>query len=228
MFKAVLYDLDGLMVDSEELQGKASEVALNKYGFSLEDLPDKMRRNFYGKRVIDVAGEVVDCLNLPTSPEQWAGERLDIFMRMIEEGISLMPGARQSMSFFSDRGMKKAVVSSGDRRYVERMLLITGVDHVFDAVITGDDVSIGKPAPQCFLLGAKVLGVHPSNTLVLEDAYAGICAAKAAEMKVIGIRNKYNDNFEGADLVLGSLAEINDEVLESLGNHDRISGRSIR
>jgi beta-phosphoglucomutase len=221
VFEAVLYDLDGLMVDSEELQGKASEMALNKYGFSLEDLPDEMRKNFYGKRVIDVAGEVVDCLNLPAGPEQWAAERLDIFMRIIEDGISLMPGAEQSMSFFTDKGIKRAVVSSGDRRYVERILTTTGVAGIFDEVITGDDVSLGKPDPQCFLLGARALGVHPSKSLVLEDAYAGICAARAAEMKVIGIRNKFNDNFEGADLVLESLAEIDDEILNSLENHGR-------
>ncbi|MBN2289328.1 MAG: HAD family phosphatase, partial [Candidatus Glassbacteria bacterium] len=126
MIEAVLYDLDGLMVDSEAIHGEASEEALNKYGYRLTDLSDELRRNFYGKRVVDVAGEVVDSLKLPISPEQWADERLEVFMRLIEDGISLMPGVEQSLSFFERRGSKKAVVSSGVRRYVERLLEITG------------------------------------------------------------------------------------------------------
>ncbi len=224
MIKAVLYDLDGLMVDSEAIHGEASEKALNGYGHSLEDLPSELRRNFYGKRVVDIAGEIIDCLKLPVAPEQWAGERLKIFMRLIEKGISLMPGVEQSLEFFDGRGMKKAVVSSGDRQYVERLLEITGVTGVFDAVITGDDVATGKPDPQCFLIGARALEIAPSSSLVLEDAYAGICAARAAGMKVIGIENKYNHNFDGADLVLASLAEINDRILSLLTDFGKAAG----
>jgi HAD superfamily hydrolase (TIGR01509 family) len=226
VIEAVLYDLDGLMVDSEALHGQASEQALNKYGHRLEDLSWEMRKNFYGKRVVDVAGEIVDSLGLPASPEQWAQERLEIFMGLIEKGLSLMPGVEQSLEFFDRRGIRKAVVSSGNRKYVERMLEMTGVGPAFNLVITGDEVSHGKPDPQCFLIGARKLGVQPANSLVLEDAYAGICAAKSAGMKVIGIRNEYNDDYHGADLVLGSLAEIDDRVLRRLENSADSAGRS--
>ena len=224
MIEAVLYDLDGLMVDSEALHGIASEEALNKYGHGLAELPAEMRKNFYGKRVIETAGEVIGWFGLPVTPEQWAGARLEIFMRLIASGISLMPGVEQSLRFFDGKGMKKAVVSSGDRRYVERMLEITGVAGAFQAVVTGDDVTLGKPDPQCFLIGARAVGAAPGGSLVLEDAYAGICAARAAGMKVIGIRNKYNDNFDGADLVLESLAEIDENVLSSLTNSAKTAG----
>ena len=224
MIAAVLYDLDGLMVDSEPFHLMASQEALKKYGHRLEDLPLELRKSFFGKKVVEVAGEVLDCLNLPLAPEQWAGERLEIFMRLIETGVSLMPGVERSLTFFNSKGMKKAVVSSGDRPYVERLLEITGVNSAFDAVITGDDVTLGKPDPQCFLIGARALGVSPSSSLVLEDAYAGICAARAAGMKVIGIENKYNDNFTGADLVLASLAEIDDRVLNLLSDHGKSGG----
>jgi len=219
VIEAVLYDLDGLIVDSEALHGKASEEALNKYGHGLAELPAVVRKNFYGKRVIETAGEVIGWFGLPVTPEQWAGERLEIFLRLIEDGISLMPGVEQSLKFFDGKGMKKAVVSSGDRRYVERMLEITGMAEAFQAVVTGDDVTLGKPDPLCFLIGARALDTAPGNSLVLEDAYAGICAARAAGMKVVGIRNKYNDNFDGADLVLESLAEIDESVLNSLTNY---------
>ena len=228
MIEAVLYDLDGLIVDSEAIHGQASELALNKYGHTLEDLSWEMRKNFYGKRVIDVAAEIMDCLGLKVSPEQWAEERLEIFMGLIEDGISLMPGVEQSLEFFDGKGLKKAVVSSGTRKYVEHILEITGVRAAFDAVVTGDEVTRGKPDPQCFLIGARELGGKPEGCLVLEDAYAGICAARAAGMIVIGVRNKYNDNFKGADLVLDSLAEIDDRLLDRLAGSVRSAARSSK
>ncbi|MEA2064178.1 MAG: HAD family phosphatase, partial [Gemmatimonadota bacterium] len=208
MIKAVLYDLDGLLVDTEAIHGVASERALNRYGHTLEDLPHDLRIGFYGKRVIDIAGEVVDCLGLPVGPAQWAGERLEVFMELIAGGVSLMPGAEQSLALFGRKGMRTALVSSGNRRYVERILELTGMTGAFEAVITGDDVTAGKPDPQCYLEGARVLDARPHVCLVLEDAYAGIRAARAAGMKVIAIENKYSSNYQGADLVLASLADI--------------------
>jgi beta-phosphoglucomutase len=122
----------------------------------------------------------------------------------------------ESLAFFTRNGMKKAVVSSGDKRYVQRILRLTGLENSFDVVVTGNDVARGKPDPQCYLLGARKLEVTPSNCLVLEDAYAGIKAALAAGMKVIGIENKFNSKFDGAHMVLPSLAAIDSKVLEML------------
>ncbi|HUU26172.1 MAG TPA: HAD family phosphatase [archaeon] len=216
--KAVLYDLDGLMVDSEPLHGKASEKALNAYGHTLEDIPAALRQSFYGRRVAEIAADVVNCLSLPVSPERWARERLEIFMELVEQGINLMPGAEESLSLFEGNGLKKAVVSSGDRKYVQKILRLTGLTSRFEAVVTGDDVTRGKPDPQCYLLGAQKLDVPPPGCLVLEDAYPGIKAARAAGMKVIGVENNFNSRFDGADVVVSSLAAIDQKVLGTLEN----------
>jgi len=217
-FGAALYDLDGLIVDSEPLHGVASERALNAYGRSLEELPPRVRASFYGKRVIDIASLVVDGLGLDIPPERWADERHAIFMELIEQGIELMPGMRGSLKLFKGMGLKTAVVSSGIASYVLRLLEITGLDNEFDTVVTGDDVRLGKPAPECFLTGAQRLRAAPENCLVLEDAWAGIQAGLAAGMNVIAVRNRFNLVYDGAHAVLGSLAEIDRPLLETLGN----------
>jgi len=216
VFEAVLYDLDGLIVDSEPLHGIASEKALNIYNHTLSEIPESVRKSFYGKRVVEVAAGIVESLHLPVSPEQFADQRREIFMRLVEEGIGLMPGMERSLALFDKMGLKKAVVSSGDKQYVHRILELTGLARRFEAVITGSDVNRGKPDPGCYLLAARTLGAAPEKCLVLEDAYAGICAALAAGMKVIGVENHFNSRFDGAHMVVGSLCDLNENVLACL------------
>ncbi|HLA39525.1 MAG TPA: HAD family phosphatase [Candidatus Glassbacteria bacterium] len=216
--QAALYDLDGLMVDSEPVHGVASEMAAKTYGRSLQELPEDVRRSFYGKRVIDVAALVVERLGLDISPQRWADERLEIFMDLVEKGIGLMPGLESSLDLFRSHGLKTAVVSSGVRRYVDRILESTGMASRFDAVVTGDDVTRGKPDPQCFLTAARKIGAEPGACLVLEDAHAGILAGKAAGMKVVAVRNRFSLDYTGADLVIDSLAQIDHQTLERLSD----------
>ena len=217
-FGAALYDLDGLIVDSEPLHGIASEKALNAYGRSLDDLSDEVRASFYGKRVIDVAALVVESLGLKVSPARWADERHTIFMGLIEQGVKLMPGMTGSLELFKESGFKTAVVSSGLSDYVNRLLEITGLDGRFDTVITGDAVKQGKPEPECFLSAALNLNCAPESCIVLEDAWAGIRAGLAAGMTVIAVRNQFNLIYDGAHVLLDSLAEIDLPLLERLSN----------
>jgi beta-phosphoglucomutase len=215
-FEAALYDLDGLIVNSEPLHGIASEKTVNVYGRSMEELSGEVRRSFYGKRVIDVAALVVDSLELEISPQRWADERHEIFMGLVEQGIELMPGMRQSLALFKELGLKTAVVSSGISGYVNRMLELSHLAGEFDTVVTGDVVSAGKPEPECFLLGASRLGVAPECCIVLEDAWAGIQAGRNAGMTVISVRNRFNLNYDGADALLDSLAAIDRSLLAKL------------
>ncbi len=215
-FEAALYDLDGLIVDSEPVHGIASEKTVNVYGRSMEELSGEVRRSFYGKRVIDVAALVVDSLELGITPRRWADERHEIFMTLVEQGVELMPGMRQSLALFRELGLKTAVVSSGISGYVNRLLELTGLAGEFDSVVTGDVVSAGKPEPECFLLGASRLGAAPAGCIVLEDAWAGIQAGRAAGMTVIAVRNRFNRNYDGAHALLGSLAEIDRPLLAGL------------
>jgi len=216
LLEAVLYDLDGLMVDTEPLHQRASELALEPYGRKYEEIPEALRKSVYGKRAVDVASILTGGLGLPVSAAQWSEERNTIFLGLIEHGIDLMPGLLDSIGLFERRGLRRAVVSSGDSRYVRRILELTGLSRRFEAVITGDDVARGKPDPQCYLLGARSLGVVPERCLVLEDALAGVTAARAAGMKVIGVANRFNGRFDGADLVLESLAGIDDLLISRL------------
>jgi HAD superfamily hydrolase (TIGR01509 family) len=196
----------------------ASEKAVNAYGRSLEELSDEVRVSFYGKRVIDVAALIIDNLGLEIDPHSWAEERTAVFMEMLGDGIDLMPGMTGSLKLFRELGFKAAVVSSGASDYVHRILEITGLENEFDAVVTGDDVRVGKPEPECFLSAASRLDAEPDGCIVLEDAFAGIRAGLAAGMTVIAVRNKFNPIYDGAHVVLDSLAQIDRPLLDKLAN----------
>ena len=216
MFKAALYDLDGLMVDSEPAHGVATEKVLNKYGFKRSDIPDAIRKDFYGKRLKDIAEEVVNALEMDIDPVTWTEERHQFFLELIDEGIPLMDGLLQSIEYFRSRGMSLAVVSSGERRHVSKMLEVSDLSNSFEKVISGDDVVVGKPDPECYLKAAAALGVQPSECIVLEDAAAGITAGVAGGMSVIAVRNIHNTNYDGAHVVIDSLAQVDDKLIESL------------
>lgn len=216
MFKAALYDLDGLMVDSEPAHEIATEKVLNRYGFKRSDIPEAIRNDFYGKRLKDIAEEVVKALGMDIDPLTWTEERHRFFLELISDGIPIMDGLLESIEYFRSRGMLLAVVSSGDRRHVKKMLEVTGLSDSFDKVINGDDVMAGKPDPECYLKGAAALGVEPACCIVLEDALAGICAGVAGGMTVIAVRNVHNTNYSGAHAVVDSLAQIDDRLLASL------------
>jgi HAD superfamily hydrolase (TIGR01509 family) len=216
LFKAALYDLDGLMVDSEPIHEVATEKVLNKYGHTRSDIPEKIRKDFYGKRLKDIAEEVVKALGLEIDPLTWTEERHQFFLELIGGGVPLMDGLLESIAYFRGRGMLLAVVSSGDRRHVKKMLDVNGLESSFDKVINGDDVTVGKPDPQCYLKGAAALGVEPGECIVLEDAAAGISAGVAGGMKVIAVRNVHNANYDGAHAVIENLAKIDDKLLAGL------------
>jgi HAD superfamily hydrolase (TIGR01509 family) len=177
-----------------------------------------VRESFYGKRVIDVARLIIDNLGMDLDPQRWADERTAVFMELLEGGMELMPGMRDSLALFKELEFRTAVVSSGARGYVLRMLEITGLSAEFDAVVTGDDVSRGKPDPECFLKGAERLEVAPAGCVVLEDAWAGAAAGIAAGMKVINVRNRFSPVHDGSHAVLDSLAQVDRLLLERLGN----------
>jgi len=216
LLEAALYDLDGLMVDTEPLHQRASELTLARYGRKYEEIPEAVRKSVYGKRAPDVAALLLGSLDLPVTAGQWSEERNSVFLELIEEGLELMPGLDDSLALFESKGFRRAVVSSGDYRYVHRILELTGLKARFEHVVTGDDVSRGKPDPQCYLLGASSLGVAPQRCLVLEDALAGVQAARAAGMKVVGVANRFNQRFDGADAVLESLAAVDEALLDRL------------
>ena len=218
MIKAAIYDLDDLMVNSITLHEKAWDVLLATYSLHTSDIPEDLRSSFVGRRVIDIADEIISYFHLPVNPKDFYQQRQQIFLKLVADQLQTMPGLVESLELFRNNGMKIALASSGMVEYINLVLKKFDIEKFFDIIITGDDVQKGKPDPETYHIACQKLGLPPTDCLVLEDATAGIASAKAAGCKCIAIINKFtlSQDLSQADLILNSLIELNLSIINSL------------
>lgn len=206
--RAVVFDLDGLLVDSEPLQIAAWDAFLMEYGHRLSP---SLLGDMFGLRVWDSAGLLIERLGLPLRVDAVVEARDRIFLDSLAGNLVPMPGARELVGDLARRGIPLGLATSGHRRYVDVVLREIGLEGVFDAEVTGGEVAHGKPAPDIYLAAARALDVPPRLALALEDAPHGVAAARAAGMRCLAIPNAMTRDlpgFDKADAVLDSLAEV--------------------
>ena len=215
MFEAVIFDLDGLLVDSEQWQLAAWNEYLKPYGVQLDE---SEARSLVDRRDFDTAELLRRRHDLDLDILTMVEERLEILLRLTEEHIEAQPGALSLIELFKDNGLRLAIVSAGQREYIYAVTDKLGLEEAFDVIVAGDMVELAKPNPMPFLACAETFAVHPSVCLVLDDTRAGVEAALNAEMKVICVPGPSTERWRitGADMVLGSLDEINWTVLRSV------------
>jgi HAD superfamily hydrolase (TIGR01509 family) len=209
--RAVLWDLDGTIVDSQEYHWQAWQETLGPLGIQVTH-----------EQFLSTFGQTN-----ATFLAEWLGEGKDrpsvqavseakeaVFRRIIlEAGLEALPGAADWIARLDKEGWRQAIASSAPRLNVEAMLRAVGLREHFQALVAAEDVTAGKPDPQVFLKAAAKLGVPPSRSIVVEDAPAGIEAARRAGMVSVGIsRSRVLD----ADLVAPSLAQLPDGAFERL------------
>ena len=207
MVEAILFDLDGLMVDSEPHALTTWKEVMARRGVHLDQAAiDAM----LGLRLIDTSRMLVERFNLTDTPESLGAEKSDLQLQRLDGNMRAMPGLFELIDALDARGLKQAVASSGARHYVEAVLRAIGLQGRFETIVTGDDVANGKPAPDAFLLAADRLGVHPEACLVLEDAPNGVVAAKSAGMRCVAVPNDYTRSLDlaAADCILPSLGAV--------------------
>ena len=218
MIKAVIYDMDDLMVNSNPLHIRASEKVFRKYGIGLEKIPQNVRAGFIGMRVADILRFVVDYFNLVLDFEKLRKQRSKIFFSLVAKELKAMPGLMQSLEFFKKNNFKIALASSGTKEYINLVLKKFKLAKYFDVVVSGDDVKFGKPDPETYLIACKKLQIMPKKIIVLEDATKGIDAAKTAGCICIAVKNPYTlkQNLAAADLIINSLTDLNSKTLRFL------------
>jgi sugar-phosphatase len=203
--RAAIFDLDGTIADSEPRSAAAWRRAFEDHGLP----PDEaVIRSFIGRRGADVVTVLAS-----------AYPGLDaeaLIMRMRSHGnapalppVGPLPGAVELVRQVHDHGHPLGLVTSASRPYAERILDGFGLLELFDAVITSEDVDVGKPDPQGFRAGAVALGVDAAYCVVFEDAPAGVTAAKAAGMRCVAVATTHDPaELAGADLVVADLTKI--------------------
>ena len=206
----VVYDMDGLLLDTERFYSQVTQTIVGRYGHTFDW---SLKSRMIGKKAIDSARILVEALKLPIAPEEYLREReahLDVLFPTVEP----MPGAMRLTTHLARHGIPQAVASSSRRRDFELKVSRHGEWFAcFQSVVLGDDPEVihGKPAPDIFLVAAKRLGVRPDQCLVLEDAPSGVEAARAAGMPVVAVPNPgmNHEAMSGANQVLSSLESFN-------------------
>jgi sugar-phosphatase len=195
---AILFDLDGVLVDSTRSVDRFWRLWAEDNGLD----PDMAVNVAHGRRTIETLRILVPHVDAETEAVKL--ERLEAHST---EGVTVMPGAAELVNRLPrDRW---CVVTSGTR-YLATRRLASGNLPVPDILVTADDVKNGKPHPEPYLKGAQLLGIDPDKCLVIEDAPAGIQAAHAAGMKVIGLASTYGaEELSQADAVVSTLASLN-------------------
>jgi len=207
----VVFDLDGVIVDSEPIHELANDELMADLGVPMDEA---LREDMMGRRVRELTDTVAERLGKP--PGEVLAEREAIFWRLLEDGgVRPMPGLHAAIAKLSGAGLALAVATSGTRAYVDLVLERLGVRDAFQAVVSGDDVTHGKPHPESYLRVAALLAAEPADCVALEDTFHGVTAARAAGMHAVAVPNALTAgmDFSGADAVVADLEAAADYVL---------------
>jgi len=209
---AVLFDMDGVLVDSEEFIAKAACMMFAEKG--LEVTPEDFQP-FVGTGENRFVGGVAEKYNFPVNLDIDKPRVYDIYLDIIKGNLKPLPGVDSFLEKCRSLGKKIALASSADLRKVEGNLIEIGLSlDSFDTVVTGLDVAHKKPRPELFLLAAKRLNVNPADCLIIEDAVVGVAAAKAAGARCLAITSTFGrQELNGADYFAKNLAEADEHVL---------------
>lgn len=203
--RALLFDLDGTLVDTETHTDEAIDAVVARHGITGFALPPSETRGRTWAHVAEAIRARTQ-IDLPTGV--LAADLLAHWNAATAE-VKPIPGAPEALRAAADRKLKLAVVSSSPRAVIERFLEKLGIAHLVDrrARIGGDDVRNGKPNPEGFLLAARALEVEPDEALVFEDSRAGLVAAQAAGMRSMFVTCCAGDIAENAALATASFTD---------------------
>jgi HAD superfamily hydrolase (TIGR01509 family) len=185
MFEAIVFDMDGVLVDSEPIHFATTNLVLGRRGAHLER-PDY--DGYLGMDETAFFAELAQRFGLDENPMVLAKERIgESLQRLATDALPPLPGVLELLLALSGEGRRAAVASSASRHQVQLVLERLGIGRLMGAVASKDDVERGKPAPDLYLAAADGLGVDPGRCLAIEDAPLGVASACAAGMSVLAV-----------------------------------------
>lgn len=209
--KAVLWDLDGTLVNSEEYHWQSWRDTLAQEGLSITY--DQFLGSF-GMKNDPIMRMWLGDGYTPERSVRIADAKETDYRRLAQlHGLTPLPGAREWVARLKADGWRQAIATSAPRANAEAMLAALDMTSMFDAVVVAEDVSHGKPDPEVFLTAAARVGAPPARAIVIEDAAAGIEGARRAAMKSVGVNARQS---LGADVNVTSLVELAADAFDSL------------
>jgi beta-phosphoglucomutase len=216
--KAALWDMDGTLVDTAELHFRAWETVCREHG------RDFTRADFaatFGRRNPEIIHALFGDRFNEDEIAALGDRKEELYRAAAREGVVLLPGVRALLEDLHQAGFAQAIASSAPRANLALILRLTGIERFFGAAIGMEDTQRGKPDPQVFQVAAERLGVPPARCVVLEDAVAGVQAARAGGMKCVAVRfvghhPETTLRQAGADLVVDTLEQVTARMVLAL------------
>ncbi len=212
--KGVIWDLDGVIVDTAPFHFQAWTKTLEEMGlpFSQEEFA-----LIFGRRNRDILAEVIGKPLSTEEMERISARKESLFREALRGKVRALPGVLFWLEELKRRGYRQALATSAPRENMEMMVGSLGIEGFFDKIVLADELSAGKPDPEIFLLAAKALQLSPTRCIVIEDAVAGVEAAKRAGMRCIALATSHPRRaLAEADMVVDSLDALSLHDFEAL------------
>jgi HAD superfamily hydrolase (TIGR01509 family) len=211
---AVIFDLDGVLIDSEHIWDEVRQELAEERGGRWSETAS---RDMMGMSSIEWSRYMRDVVGIDESPEEISAETVRRLEARYTEELPLIPGAEQALERLAAR-WPLALASSSNRELIDLVLEVSGWDRFFGATVSSEEVPRGKPAPDVYLEAARRLEVEPTRCAAVEDSHNGILSGKAAGMRTIAIPNPVYppgpDALAAADVVLATIDELTPAVID--------------
>ena len=217
MIEAVVFDLDGVLIETEEIWDEVREAFVREHGGRYDA---EAQRAMMGMSSTEWSAFIHDELGVADSPEEISAEVVRRMAARYGERLPLVAGAVEAVERLGAR-WPLGVASSSNRPLIDAVLELSGLARFFRATVSSEEVARGKPAPDVYLEAARRLGVPADASAAIEDSHSGIRSAKAAAMAVIAIPNRSyppdEEALAAADVVVASLDELTPALIDRLG-----------
>ena len=214
--KAFIFDLDGVIVDTAKYHYLAWQKIANRLGIDFTHEHNELLKGVSRIRSLDIILGLGNVEAAQEDKEKWLTEKNEDYLGYITNmnADEILPDVERILQYLKDNGQKIALGSAS--KNARPILEKVGILHFFDAIVDGNDVTNAKPDPEVFLRAAQMLGIEPNNSVVFEDAVAGVQAANAAHMVSIGIGDA--KTLHEAQYNFNDFTEIDTDFLQTLVN----------
>lgn len=187
--EAVIFDMDGSLVDSMWVWKEIDIQYLGRFGYAI---PDDLQQKIEGMSFTETAVYFKERFSLPDTVEQIKKDWNQMAWENYRTKVMLKPGARALLDYCKENGIKLGIATSNSRQIVDMVMKERNIEGYFDCIMTSCEAKKGKPAPDIYLLTARQIGVSPEKCLVFEDIIFGIQAGKSAGMEVCAVEDAYS------------------------------------
>lgn len=206
--KAVIFDMDGVIIDSEPIHFEVDMQTMRDLGFNISS---EELEKYVGTTNEYMFTDLKNRYNINQSIEEIINYKVEIAKnKVIESDLEPIEGIKELLLDLKNKNISTAIASSSPRNFIDVVVSKFNLRDYFNFIVSGEEVDNGKPAPDIYIETAKKLGLHPEECTVIEDSRNGVLAAKAAGMKCIGFQNvnSGNQDLSKADNIVKSITEI--------------------